>query len=298
MAKLTKQEIKNYDKAMALLQKSTLTDDEKLFVFEHYREDAVHVNSKAGAFFTPYGLAQDFNLHLPWQYEGTIDIIDLCAGIGILSYVATGKSNSWSREYSNITCVEINPDYVEIGKKLVPEANWVCGDALDPDLVKNLGRFDCAIANPPFGRYKSPFQKHYNSSFFEYMIIEAASKIAREGVFIIPQMAAPFIYSGARNYRETGDDCRAAHFTRKTGIELEFGIGVDTNYYKGWHGVSPISEIVCCDFQKKEHALKLPEIEVGQEQVLPLPDIEVCQETEVVAEENEAKQLSLWDLAG
>jgi len=35
---------------------------------------------------------------------------------------------SWGNENTvipEITCVEFNPQYVEVGKKLLPEANWI-----------------------------------------------------------------------------------------------------------------------------------------------------------------------------
>lgn len=251
MSKLTKPQIRAHEKALRLLERGDLTHDEKLFIYENYREDAEHINSKAGAFFTPFVLANDFSIHIPYIYEKTIKVIDLCAGIGVLSYAASLGGNSWNRCGADITCVEINPDYVEIGKKLLPEAKWICGDALDPELLKSLGHFDCAIANPPFGNAPTSHRKDYISGYFEYMVIEAAANIAGAGVFIIPQMSAPFIYSGTEDHRwlEAG---RAREFERKSGIELNFNAGVDTATYKSeWHGVSPVCEIVCCDFAEK-----------------------------------------------
>ncbi len=248
MSKLTKAEIQGHIESLALLERGSLSDADIPFIFENYRESANHINSMAGAFFTPFGLARDLSLHIPYVYEKTIKIVDLCAGIGILSYAAKQEDNSWSRCHSEITCVEINPDYVEIGKKLLPEARWICGDALDPALLAALGHFDCVIANPPYGNIKSNHKKHYSSGLFEYMLIEAAARIADEGIFIIPQMSASFVYSGS-HYRRWRDNRRATAFEEKTGIALEFNKGIDTDQYKDdWHGVTPICEIVCCDF--------------------------------------------------
>lgn len=56
----------------------------------------------------------------------------LCAGIGVLSYAAQLECSDRSRCYADITCVELNPHYVEVGKKVVPEATWICADVLDP----------------------------------------------------------------------------------------------------------------------------------------------------------------------
>lgn len=118
MSKLTKREIQLHDQAVCLLQKEHLSHEDKLFIFENFREDAEHINSKSGAFFTPFGLANDFTLQIPCLYGKTIRIIDLCAGIGVLSYAAQLECSDRSRCYADITCVELNPHYVEVGKKL------------------------------------------------------------------------------------------------------------------------------------------------------------------------------------
>ena len=117
MSKLTKREIQLHDQAVCLLQKEHLSHEDKLFIFENFREDAEHINSKSGAFFTPFGLANDFTLQIPCLYGKTIRIIDLCAGIGVLSYAAQLECSDRSRCYADITCVELNPHYVEVGKK-------------------------------------------------------------------------------------------------------------------------------------------------------------------------------------
>lgn len=63
------------------------------------------------------------------------------------------------------------------------------------------------------------------------MVIEAAASIADAGVFIIPQISAPFVYSGTNNvrWRETGP---ARLFEQQTGIELDFNVGIDTSQYQ------------------------------------------------------------------
>lgn len=89
------------------------------------------------------------------------------------------------------------------------------------------------------------------------MVIEAAASIADAGVFIIPQISAPFVYSGTNNvrWRETGP---ARLFEQQTGIELDFNVGIDTSQYQAdWHGTSPHCEIVCCDFTKRTGQLAM-----------------------------------------
>ncbi|MEM6617579.1 MAG: hypothetical protein AAF619_13740, partial [Pseudomonadota bacterium] len=48
---------------------------------------------------------------------------------------------------TELVCVEINPAFVEIGKKMIPEATWICADVFDV-LDIELGHFDCAVSNP------------------------------------------------------------------------------------------------------------------------------------------------------
>ena len=149
MAKLTKAEAKAHAEAEAILAKPTLTDDERLFVLEHWQESANHVNSAAGAFFTPYDLARDAALDV----HNVGRVIDLCAGIGTLSLAAMWRGFYQRREMGQtleLVCVELNPAYVEVGRKMLPEARWVCGSIFD--LPRDLGHFDSAISNPPFGK--------------------------------------------------------------------------------------------------------------------------------------------------
>lgn len=116
MSKLTKQQIKSHDTAIRLLNQDRISDEDKLYIFQNFRADANHITSKSGAFFTPFGLARDLSLHIPYQREKTVRIIDLCAGIGVLSYTACAGSD-WGKVNVDIVCVELNPDYVAVGKK-------------------------------------------------------------------------------------------------------------------------------------------------------------------------------------
>ncbi|MGF7075325.1 hypothetical protein [Mucilaginibacter sp. 3215] len=73
MSKLSKQQIKEHNIAVELLQKENLNFEEKLTVFEKWNEGATSVNSEAGAFFTPYELANDFSLNI-YSSASTIDL--------------------------------------------------------------------------------------------------------------------------------------------------------------------------------------------------------------------------------
>jgi predicted RNA methylase len=240
MAKLTKDQTRRHNEAVALLQKDVLTDDERIFVLENWREDANHNTSVAGAFFTPTGLANDFAM----DAGGGHRVIDLCAGIGGLSF--------WfhlHKRADELVCVEINPAYIEVGRKILPHATWIQADVFD---LPELGLFDLAIANPPFGATprRGGKSKRYNGSAFEYHVIAIASELAERGAFIVPQGAAPFDYSGSCHYREKRTDAYSK-FAEATGIELVHGCGVDTSFYRHeWHGTSPMTEIVHADFEE------------------------------------------------
>lgn len=115
----------------------------------------------------------------------------------------------------------------------------------------DLGRFDSAISNPPFGAIKEDgFHGQYTGSKFEFKIMETASRLASHGAFIVQQNSAPFRYSG-RSGLERMQDRELAKFLKQTGIcmRTEPSIGVDTSQYQDeWRGVSPICEIVECDY--------------------------------------------------
>ena len=236
MSKITKQEIKKHEQALKLLEKDVLKLDDKFFILENYRADAVNMVSKVGAFFTPFGLGRDFAIEC--NHHGKT--IDLCAGIGMLSFHVADYSDG-----EGFTCVEINPEYLEIGKKILPKANWILADVLS-DEITSLSGFDLAISNPPFGNISGVGN-------FEYAVIETAGKIAKRGVYILPQMSTPFKYSGNPAGMEHLESSKYKRFTKKTGIEFEFNCGFDTAVYlKEWHGVSPLCEIVLVDYPEKE----------------------------------------------
>jgi hypothetical protein len=252
MAKLTKAEAKAHGEALTLLEKDELTDDDRIFIMENWQESANHVNSIAGAFFTPHGLAMDAALDV---YYGEGRIIDLCAGIGSLSLAAWWRGYYDRRDSGKtleMVCVELNPEYVALGRKMLPEAEWICGSIFD---LPDLGHFTQAISNPPFGNIKTggDWKGKYTGSKFEYRTIEIASQIADCGMFIVPQQSAGFRYSGAAYYQhsDSGEftNREYAKFAEQTGIRLDAGVGVDTSVFDdAWHGVSPRVEIAIADF--------------------------------------------------
>lgn len=264
MGRLTKAEARAHARAEELLSKDVLTYDEKMFVLDNWHEGASHINASAGAFFTPTGLARDFAIDACGGRT-----IDLCAGGGALAFHVFWRAHyargSRGRQ-TEIVCIERNPSYVEVGRKVLPEAEWICADVFDFDFA-SLGHFHCAMANPPFGATpRAGSGPRYTGRSFKFHLIDLASDIADYGAFIIPQMSAPFEYSGVQCYRErkSADYLR---FTEQTGIHLEAGCGVDCAYHRdGWKGVAPNVEIVCANFEdmprKKAQSSADPEAEL------------------------------------
>ncbi|WP_227791576.1 methyltransferase [Burkholderia sp. BE17] len=257
--KLTRAQTKKMQEVEQLIAlERRLTDDERLFVLEHYQEGANCDNAAMGAFFTPGGLARDFAIEV---YSGCDTIVDLCAGIGSLAYWCEDKARK-------LVCVEQCAEYVRVGRKVMPDAQWIHADVFG-DWIKDFDGFDCAISNPPFGnRVKgATFDGRYTGSTFEYKVIELASRIADYGVFIIPQPSAPFAYSGTQFYQpRMSTDCRK--FVEQTGITMEPNCGIDTALCRDdWHGVAPICEIVVCDFE----AIEQEPVRQARAEAVPVP---------------------------
>lgn len=258
MTKLTKKQYKLHNEAVELLTKEQLTFDEKIFVYENWNESAESINSQAGAFFTPTGLARDFSLEI--IEDSTI--IDLCAGIGMLSFYAYHSKNC------KVTCVELNPKYVEVGKKLLPEATWLNASIFD---YKDFGYYDQVISNPPFGKVKTGINQElkkelkYKGSEFEFICMEIGSFIADYGTYLVPQGSTPFKYSGnkegffdlrlkSKGYNPYGLSPmrKVKKFLKETQFNPIFNCGIDTNYYiNEWKGVSPLCEIINFDWKNK-----------------------------------------------
>lgn len=251
MAKLSKTAERRHAQACQLVNlPRDLTEDERWFVLTHWQESSTTANGLQGAFFTPEGLARDMSLEV-----GGDRIIDLGAGIGRLAWHNRDLFGRWPHPAPEFLCVERNPAYVRVGRKVLPEATWLCADILDlPDLANQLGGvFDCAISNPPFG----PRPRHrnapgYTGRRFEYHTIAVAAGLARRGVFIVPQTSAPFHYSGQPNFEHDRGDAEYARFTAGTGITLTATCGIDTSVYDGqWRGVSPRVEVVKANFLER-----------------------------------------------
>jgi len=237
MSALTKAQQKQHAIACELLEQTHLTFADREFVFEHWRADANQNVRHAGAFFTPLGLAEVFAI----ECNGAQSVIDLCAGIGVLAY------QRWLRDQpKRLVCVERNPAYVAVGKKLLPEAEWEQADVF---ALPDLGHFDLAVSNPPFGKLaRNGNGPRYRGNAFEFHVIDIASTLADQGAFLLPQMSTPFKFSGDHGFAYV-DHHAYQRFERETGIELSLGVGIDTSYWLSeWQGAKPLVESVRTEF--------------------------------------------------
>ena len=262
MTKLTKAQWKAHAAAVELVENGrALSRDERLFIVENWHPGAVSDCTSAGAFFTPSGLAQDFGIELP----GWGRVVDLCAGIGGLAFMATRQH--WRVEdapkYDKIICVERNPDFVAVGRRVLPDAIWICGDVLDPEVWKEIGDVNFAFCNPPFGRMmKSDFSApRYEGPEAELKVLDVAMMLAPMGAAIIPVQSAPFDFSQGFTRRPSA---KFDKFRDGVGVTLD-GSSIDARFYDDdWINVAPDVVVTCWDVESYEDEPKPISVEMEQ----------------------------------
>lgn len=240
MAKLSKRELAAHRAAVQLLERGTLTLDETEQVYRDWHEGAGGDQTAASAFFTPIDMAADMRFEM--NQRGSF--VDLCAGTGRLAYFAglQGTYPEFRAHYDRIVCVERNPAYVEIGRKLFPAAEWICGDALDPAVHRQIGQVDMAICNPPFGSTtRSDFTApRYKGKRIDLAVMDVAATLAPNCWAIVPENVAPWDYRGDRR-----DSSHADAFTKATGLGLHRFASLDPKVYRDdWRGTAPNVEFV------------------------------------------------------
>ncbi|MGX9273531.1 hypothetical protein ACWXWK_10480 [Pantoea ananatis] len=142
---------------------------------------------------------------------------------------------------------KLNPDYLQIGMRVLTEAEWNIGDALT---YVSEQRYDIIYGNPPFGKIKTSEAAtgSYRGSEFEYKVITHGASLADYGVWIVPQGSAGFVYSGVRCY-ERQESTKYSKFAEQTGYHFEAGCGIDTSIYRDqWHGTNVVCEVVTVEY--------------------------------------------------
>lgn len=253
--KIPKRELKRQNELLALTKKEKLTDEEIEQIYLEFNPAILDDISTNGVYFTPDGLASDAAL---FTYRHG-HLIDVCAGIGALSYNCLMRDH-YEKNIKSITCIELNPRFVELGKKLLPQANWICASAFDQELWDSITsgltdqRFDCMISNPPFG---VPTVKDDSTNWLNYqghrdlMVLELCLRYSKNGNFILPSGSVPFEYSGKPYYRNEVDrwSQKLKKFLKEN-KDYKFTMqcdGIDCSIYKDeWQNLNGIA-VECVD---------------------------------------------------
>lgn len=257
MSRLSKREIKQQRDLMNLIASGLTTNDyqyiidERIeYIYENFHPSMIDNQTENGAFYTPYGLAQDVAVFS----NRSGHIVDVCAGIGILAY-RLKQMDSYDKNIKSITCIELNPQAVEIGKKLLPTANWICGNVFDQELWEELtkdlpdNRFDFMVSNPPFGKDMNKRKADWLNMTGErdLMVLELCLKYSKGGYFIVPVQSAPFRYSGHHYYENDQSKWskKFIRFVKATQDNYKYNFscdGIDASIYREeWKGLKTIA---------------------------------------------------------
>lgn len=280
MARATKAELDKHEEAEQLIfgTDRQLTIDETDFVYDNWLPYVATRVDVSGAFFTPYPIAMVLAQHT--AQEGRV--VDLCAGTGILIWAMLCRAG-WGRpDYSSFegfVAVEFSETYVTVGKRLLPEVEWITGDVFDIDLLYKIGRFDHAVTNPPFGRVRANKGK---ASWLKYqgdnalMVVEVGLRIADTLVAILPQNILPYECQrgyGCTQWRGHYDYKSCTFMPRKEYAPKE--CQQFTNVYPSayfyhssqdlaevgeWKGANPRVEIVSVEFDPVNRRLPSPQM--------------------------------------
>lgn len=250
--KLSKQVVKEQKQIYELIQsKDTFTYDELEMIYEKFNEGYLQDVTSHSAYFTPLDLAYDFAL-FAGRY-GTV--VDMCAGIGVLSFALLTR-DTYEKNIKQIVAIERNEVYYNLGKKLLPQVDWILGDMFDKSVWDGIrekyGKIHCVNSNPPFGKVSKTDADRswlkYKGADIEMAAIEIAMLNAERCSFILPQGSCDFRYSG-RHYYEEIENRKTAKLKKETGIDFYmYGGDVDTSVYKDeWRNTKVTVEVVTID---------------------------------------------------
>jgi predicted RNA methylase len=245
--KLTKPEIKLQKEVKEVLIKEVLTFEDKEFIYENFHPGTVADITSDSAYFTPLDMAYDFGL-----FAGRYGVcVDMCAGIGGLTFAARTRDH-YDKKIKHSICIERNPKFIEIGKKLLPEAIWIQGDIFDKsiwdEITTTYGKVNYVYSNPPFGKVTKTGADRswlkYKGADLDMAAIEVALNWCDNISMILPSGSLTFKYSGRPHYEEIEN--RKIN-KLKSDIGFDFIMsnpGIDTTAYDQFKGTKITVEYV------------------------------------------------------
>lgn len=238
--KLTRVQTAYHGEACSLLSlQRTLTDYEVDFCYRNWLPSATNNIAVSKAFFTPMDLASQLHLWLPTDSRENVRIVDLAAGIGMLTH--SYREASLDRNKIESVCIELCQEFIDVGKRLLPDVRWVHGSIFDKEVWQDLGFFDASVLNPPFGSYSIDCDWiNYKKGRVELKAVEVAYRFSRNGVAILPPSSAKWICSDG-NKRAVGNYDKF----RKYNPHIEFtGSSIDVNQFESFTHTKIKCEIV------------------------------------------------------
>lgn len=247
------------------------------YIYENYDPSMDDNVTERGVFFTPIGLAQDFNIFT----HKSGHIVDVCSGIGMLSYKLLCYAY-YSNHIESLTLIEYNPKFTEIAKRLISplsaynsdnrivNINFITADAYAKETWGNVisslplsanGKFNLMISNPPYGKLpaseKSKYYDHLKYlSERELMAVELCTKYAKHGQFIMPPSSCECIFSG-RPYYERRPSSKVDRLRKALGEDVFFHMeidGIDCSIYRDeWKNTKITTEVVSINLDRSEY---------------------------------------------
>ena len=243
MARITHVQEKAHDDALALLSLTRRLKDEEIeFVYRHYNPMATHRVTKGAIFFTPYEIASDLAVMARLNCGGRV--LDYAAGIGVLTHHML-QSEYWDTgdEVKHHVCVEIEAEFVEVGKKLLPQVEWICGNIFDLDLMQSLGVFKMGIANPPFGAIPSirDAKKWMKAQVPTHLAtIEMMVRMCElGGIILMPRADQEYQRDRDSQRRYTVSTALERLLIAFPGLRVGACMELDWNQYPKWQGTDP-----------------------------------------------------------
>lgn len=165
-------------KLLSNKQSEHLTDEDKDYIKKYYLG-----RQQFMAFYSDFNLSRFMSGLLQAQH-GTL-LEPSCGSGRLLEYL--------DRKNIKITCYEIDPQSAKVCSILYPEANVICGDALEY-LKQVEGKFDYSMCSPPWGLYVGKLENYKltsklggeDSTFYFTELMIRSLKHGGKGIILLP----------------------------------------------------------------------------------------------------------------